>query len=115
MNKYMLLFRIDPGYFKTVSPEQMQQTLNKWMDWKNRLEQEGHLDQFGDRLQHSGKVICGKTKEITDGPFIEVKDAVQGYLVLQTETLEQASELALGCPVLDQGGSVEIRPLIKTD
>lgn len=112
MNKYMLLFRSDPGLIKTASPEQIQQTMQKWIDWKASLEQSGHLHQLGERLQQTGKVLRGKSKTLSDGPFVEAKDMIQGFLVIKAETIDQASELAMGCPVLDFDGSVEVRPLI---
>lgn len=110
MTKFMYLFRSNPGLYRTMSPEQMQQTAQKWMEWMDALEKKGNLVQLGERLDGSGKVVRGKAKAVSDGPFVEVKDSIQGYVVVRAEDLEQAVELAKGCPVLDGDGSVEIRP-----
>jgi hypothetical protein len=48
---------------------------------------------------------------VKDGPFAEAKDVVAGYIVVQASDLSQAAELAKGCPILEVGGSVEIRPI----
>lgn len=113
MAKFMYLFRSNPSAFQSISPEQMQQIVKKWMDWKDRLDKNGHLRQPGERLDGSGKVVRGRTKTVTDGPFVEVKDSIQGYLLLEARDMDQALELATGCPILDNDGTVEIRPFVS--
>ena len=109
MTKFMYLFRTDPASYRSMSPEQMQQTMKKWMDWKDTLEKNGHIKQLGERLDGTGKVVRGKTRTVTDGPYVEVKDSIQGYMLVQARDMDQALELARGCPVLEGGGSVEVR------
>ena len=112
MAKFMYLFRSNPTAYRSMSAEQMQQTMKKWMEWKDSLEKNGHKPQSGERLDGTGKVVRGKSKTVTDGPFVEVKDFIQGYLVINAENMEQALELSKGCPILDSEGSVEIRPFV---
>jgi len=112
MAKFMYLFRSNPEAYRTMSPEQMQQTMKKWMDWKDMLEKNGHTKQLGERLDGTGKVVRGKAKSVTDGPFVEVKDSIQGYMLVEAKDADQALELAKGCPILDGDGSVEIRPFV---
>jgi len=95
-----------------MSPEQMQQTMKKWMDWKDTLEKNGHVKQFGERLEGTGKVVRGKAKAVTDGPYVEVKDFIQGYILIEAKDMDQATELAKGCPILESDGTVEIRPFV---
>jgi hypothetical protein len=47
----------------------------------------------------------------TDGPFVEVKEAIGGYLFLEAEDLDAAIELASQIPAASMGGAVEVRPL----
>jgi hypothetical protein len=47
----------------------------------------------------------------TDGPFVEMKEAVGGYLFYETDDLDQAIELAARIPPARMGGAIEIRPL----
>ena len=113
MSKFMYLFRSNPTAYQSLSPEQMQQTFKKWMDWKDALEKNGHVKQFGERLDGTGKVVRGKAKAVTDGPFVEVKDFIQGYILVEANDLDQAVELAKGCPILESDGTVEIRPFLS--
>jgi hypothetical protein len=96
-----------------MSPEQMQQTMKNWMDWKDKLEKNGHVKQLGERLDGTGKVVRGKAKAVTDGPYVEVKDSIQGYMLLEAEDMNQAVLLAKGCPILEGDGTVEIRPFVS--
>jgi hypothetical protein len=95
-----------------MSPEQMQQAMKKWMEWKEMLENNRHTKQLGGRLDSSGKVIRGKAKAVTDGPYVEVKDSIQGYMLIEAKDMDQAPQLATGCPILDSDGTVEIRPFV---
>ena len=113
MTKFMYLFRTDPTTYRSMSPEQMQTTMKKWMDWKDSLEKNGHIKQLGERLDGSGKVVRGKTRTVTEGPYVEVKDSIQGYMLIEARDMEQALELARGCPILDGDGTVEVRPFVS--
>ena len=113
MSKFMYLFRSNPAAYQSMSPEQMQQNLKKWMDWKDSLEKNGHINQLGERLDGTGKVVRGKTKAVIDGPFVEVKDFVQGYMLINARDIDQAVELAQGCPILNIDGTVEVRPFLS--
>jgi len=114
MSKFMYLFRSNPSSYQTLSPEQMQQNVKKWMDWRDMLEKNGHLDQYGQRLDQGGKVVRGKAKSVTDGPFVEVKDSIQGHVFVEAKDMDQALEIASSCPILDIDGSVEIRPFYNS-
>jgi hypothetical protein len=113
MSKFMYLFRSNPTAYQSMSPEQMQQNLKNWMDWKDALEKNGHTPQPGERLDGAGKVIRGKAKAVIDGPFVEVKDYVQGYMFIEAKDIDQAAELAKGCPILNIDGTVEVRPFFS--
>lgn len=113
MSKFIYLFRTNPAAYQSLSPEQMQQTVKKWMDWRNTLEKNGHAQQVGNRLDGTGKVVRGKAKAVTDGPYVEVKDFIQGFLVVEARDLDQAAEVAKGCPILESEGTVEIRPFVN--
>ncbi|MGH9402588.1 MAG: YciI family protein [Terriglobia bacterium] len=113
MANFMYLFRSNPAAYRSMSPEQMQQIVKKWMDWRGALEKNGQVKQLGERLDGTGKVVRGKAKAVTDGPYVEVKDFIQGYMIIDAKGLDQAVELAKGCPVLEGEGSVEIRSFVS--
>jgi hypothetical protein len=71
--------------------------------------QKGWMLDPGDGLTDEGRVV--KAKVVTDGPFVESKEVVGGFSIVQAETVAAAAELAEGCPGLHNGGSVEVRRL----
>jgi hypothetical protein len=97
------------------SPEQMQQQMQRWIAWMKDLGQKGHLKDQGHPLERSGKIVSGKEKTVTDGPFAESKDVIGGYSIIEAKDLAQAVELSKGCPIFEVGGAVEVRPVMKID
>jgi hypothetical protein len=83
------------------------------MSWLQDLATRGHVKDQGQPLEPTGKVLTGKEKSVTDGPFAEAKDLVGGYSIILAKDLDEAAELSKGCPVFDRGGSVEVRPVMK--
>ncbi len=57
------------------------------------------------------RVQRGKTLT-TDGPFVEMKEALGGYLFFEADDLDAAIELAARIPAARLGGAVEVRPLV---
>lgn len=106
----MFLFR-QPSFdhFKT-SPGEMQAISQKWKEWVEGIAAQGRLSAQGSRLSTEGKVLK-PGGVVTDGPFVEIKEKLGGYIVVKAESIDDAVTLAHGCPALDAGGSVEIRPL----
>jgi hypothetical protein len=63
-------------------------------------------------LYNTGKVVSGAGgRNVTDGPFAESKEAVGGYFLVNVAGEEEAVSIARGCPLLDHGWSVEVRPV----
>ena len=108
MNDFLLIFRLDEQAAGQRSPEEMQANMKKWMDWMGGIAAQNKLADRGNRLHTSGKVLKGNNV-ITDGPYTEIKETVGGYTMIKADSLEEAAELAKGCPVLLAGGSVEVR------
>ena len=53
-------------------------------------------------------------RTITDGPYAESKDIIGGYTLVEARDLAEAVELSKGCPILEGGGLVEVRPVLQT-
>ena len=58
------------------------------------------------------RVQDGKTLT-TDGPFVEIKEAVGGYCFFEADDLDAAIELASRIPAASMGGAIEVRPLVE--
>jgi hypothetical protein len=110
MSEFTYLFR---GRETKASPEQMQKTMEKWVLWFKELNAKGLLKDPGHPLEPSGKVVTGKQKAVHDGPYAEAKDVVGGYVVIEASDIDHAVELSKGCPILEAGGSVEVRQIQK--
>jgi hypothetical protein len=89
----------------------MQKTMEKWVAWFKELGAKGHIKDPGHPLERTGKVVTGKNKIVNDGPYAEAKDVVGGYTLIEARDLEHAVEISKGCPILEIGGSVEVRPI----
>jgi hypothetical protein len=114
MSDFVFLFRVGAAEQREAmgTPERAQQSMQAWMAWMRDLEASGHLKDRGQPLDRSGRVVRGHGRVVTDGPYIEVKDLVAGFIVVSAQDINQAAELASGCPMLAGEGSVEIRPVM---
>ena len=110
MSEFVFLYR---GGETGRSPERMQQMMQKWMGWLKELGEKGHIKDQGQPLERTGKIVKGKQKTVTDGPFPEAKDVVGGYTLIEARDLAQAVELSKGCPIFETDGAVEVRPIAK--
>jgi hypothetical protein len=111
MKEFILLFR-HPNFegLSKSSPQEMQALQKKWQDWATGITAQGKLSSNGMRLSFDGKVLrTGGV--ITDGPFTEIKEMLGSFVVVKAESMDEAVTLAHGCPILEGGGSVEIRPI----
>jgi len=116
MSEFIYLYRTsDADRRAAMSPESRQQSMQAWLEWMRGLEAKGHIKNPGNPLATEGRVVRGKAKTVTDGPFVEIKDLVLGYSIIEAKDIDQAVELSRGCPILDGGGSVEVRPVMKMD
>lgn len=106
----MLLFR-QPSYdFSNVSSEEMRALSKKWKEWMDGITAQERLVSEGPRLAAEGKVL-NSGGVITDGPFVEIKEQLGSFIIVKAENIDEATTLAHGCPAIDEGGSVEIRPI----
>lgn len=107
MQDFLLLFRREPASMPTGSPEEMQAVTQKWMDWIGGIAAQDKLVDRGQRLAEAGKVI--KANVVTDGPYTELKEVLGGYTLIRAASYDEAVEMAKSCPILQIGGSVEVR------
>ncbi len=108
-NGYMLLF-LGTDLRKGLSPEELQKVTDNWMAWFKRLTEEGKAV-AGNPLEREGKIVSGKDRIVSDGPFAESKEAIGGYFLLDVATLDEAVAIAKECPGLAYGIRVEVRPV----
>ena len=110
MAKFLFVYRGSGDVEAKMSPEDMQQHMQKWGTWIREALKAGWMVDPGDALTPEGRVVNAK-KVITDGPFVESKEIVGGFSIVQADSVDAAAQLARGCPGLALGGRVEVRRL----
>jgi hypothetical protein len=107
--KFLFLYRSPANApTKQPSPEEMQAMFAQWNAWKSKFDKE--IIDIGDGLKPGGAVF--KAGTVTDGPYIESKEVMGGYSIVQTTSLARAVEIAKECPMnFMPGASVEIREM----
>lgn len=107
----MMIFRNDYNPSFKPSPEQMQASIKQWQDWIGGIAAQGKFLSTN-RLGFEGKTLK-PNNVITDGPYAEVKEIVGGYILVKATNIDEAMKLAEGCPILNIGGHVEVRNVLK--
>lgn len=92
------------------SPQEMQASVKQWQDWIGGIAAQGKFVSTN-RLGFEGKTVKAGNI-ITDGPYAEVKEIVGGNVVVKAASIEEATEMAKGCPILQYGGHVEVRDVM---
>ena len=113
MSQFVFLYRVSAEGQQAAmgTPEQAKKSMEIWLAWMRDMESKGHLKHGGQPLAAAGKVVGGTEKLVTDGPYVEVKDMVAGFTLIEANDLTEAVELSTGCPILLGGGWVEVRPV----
>jgi hypothetical protein len=113
MAKYMLMFVGDDEEWRaTTSKEEIERAYAEIGKWWRELVDKGVIkggEELGSpRKATTVKRVNGKM-QVTDGPFIESKEHVGGYAVIDVPDLDAAIAVAKGWP----GGDVEVRPVVE--
>jgi len=107
MPKYLCLQRSLPGgqaHGDKPSPAQMQAMYTKFNEWRQKFQQ--NLVDLGGKLG-AGKLATAEPAP--DGPLIEVKELVGGYMIVSAASLDEAIQIARGCPgLVCPGSGVEV-------
>jgi hypothetical protein len=86
----------------------MQEMYAAFNAWKEKFKD--NIVDMGGKLKPGGKILT--VSGVKDGPFIEIKEIVGGYMVVAAESYERAIEVATGCPgIIGPGSSIEIREM----
>jgi hypothetical protein len=109
MKEFLLLLREDLNAYKGMSREDMQSDIDMHMRWVEELAKNGNF-KHGNPLSADGKFLK-PNNAATDGPYVEGKEGVSGFYFLLANSLEEATEIAKGCPTLKAGGTVEVREI----
>lgn len=115
MKEFVLIFRNSNNTDFKPSPEQMQEVMTTWMTWMGDIAAQNNLANNGNRLSMSSAKTVRPNNVISDGPYTEIKEFINGYIVVKTDNIDEAVELAKACPILKIGGNVEVRAVVTPE
>ncbi len=89
-----------------------QEMFDRFVAWTEQLHAEGTLHGVGRLSSDGGRTVRRRGELLTiDGPYVETKELVLGYFVIEAQTEEQACQIAGRCPGLAFGASMEVRSM----
>ena len=107
MREYLLILKGDG--MNHLSPNELQGVFQEYQAWVGEL---GAQYVSGQRLEENGALLTSKDAEIvTDGPFLEAKEIIAGFFLVEAEDLDAAIKIAQGAPHLGLY-QIEVRPLV---
>jgi hypothetical protein len=115
--KYMLLLVSDPTHEPAPDSAEFESYMGEWFAYSAALTEAGALvDGYalhGNEATTTVRVRDGQ-RVVTDGPFIESKEVVGGYYVIDVANLDEALDWAAKIPNV-HFGTVEVRPVMEFD
>ena len=104
MAKFLFIYRESTESRPKPSPEEMQALQAAWYTWIQKFN--SAIVPGGDGLKHSGRVL--KAGIVTDGPYVEAKEIVVSFGLIQADNYDAAVAIARECP---PGHTIEIREM----
>ena len=114
MSQYVILIYENEGQYETATPEVFGEIMQEHNEFAAQVEQHGAKLLGGEALQPTSTATTVRGgSEVTDGPFVETKEALGGYYLIDAPDLDTALALGKVCPA--RFGGVEVRPVMTFD
>ncbi|MEL6192417.1 MAG: YciI family protein [Bacteroidota bacterium] len=107
MKQYLMLLK-GKGELD-YSPEELQKRLEEYRAWAQKM---GEVILQDNRLEREGRLIKEKGQVLTDGPFLESKEIIAGFILIQANGLEEATRIVESSPLLKYFHII-LRPLVS--
>ena len=104
MAKFLFIYRESTAPRSRPSPEEMQVLAGQWYAWMQKFS--SAIVPGGDGLKRTGRLL--KDGLVTDGPYVEAKEIIVSFTIIQADDYDAAVEIARACP---PGHTIEIREL----
>ena len=115
---YLFVLWSDESLMDGATPEQMKETLAVWTAYTDSLREAGAFV-AGDGLAPSSSATTVSVRDgqriVSDGPFAETKEQINGYYLVDVENLDEALAWAEKVPSTQYGGRIEVRPIMDYD
>ncbi len=106
--KYLCIQRSQTGKCDPPSPSVMEEMYAKFNAWREKYQE--NLVDLGGKLTSAGKIVTAEGA--TDGPFVEAKEVIGGYMIIAADSMEEAIRIAQESPGVGMpGSSVEVREI----
>ena len=102
MAKFLFIYRESTVSGAKPSPEEMQVLAGQWYAWMQKFS--ASILPGGDGLKPSGRLLRAGT--VSEGPYVEGKEMVVSFVLIQAENYDAALAIARECP---PGHTIEIR------
>lgn len=113
MAKYAILIYEDPAFYANIPPEAWPAVVDAHSKFVEQVFALGGSLAGGEALAPPTTATTIKGGgTVTDGPFVETKEALNGIYVVEARDLDHAVEIAKLCPAPAPGGGVEVRPVV---
>jgi hypothetical protein len=111
--KYVMLI-LNTGGSDNLSTEEQQAWYAEVGAWYEKHGGSGKLSDGGQQLQEPETAKTVRATGVTDGPFMETKEVLGGYSVLDTSSYDEAVEISKTWPGVDRGWiTIELRPVVE--
>jgi hypothetical protein len=109
------MFLHDAGFPDDISPDQIQAIIQRYVAWRQKIQQNGRKVDGHKLTDGQGRVMRGAagTTKVTDGPYAEAREVIGGLFMVEANSYDEVVELSKDCPHLDFG-SIEIREIDPT-
>ena len=112
MPRYLLLLRDESEKLEKLADQERNALFARFVQWTEALHREGRLHGVERLEADRGRTVRKRAGAITvDGPYAEGKEAVVGLYIVEATDDEEAARLAAQVPVVEAGGSVEVRQI----
>jgi hypothetical protein len=112
--KYLLMIYMNPSTWEALTEEERNAVFGAHDEFQKGIKGSGELVGFAALADPSNSTtvrVRGGVPAVTDGPFVEAKEYLAGFYVVDCESVERASELASQLPDA-RYTAVEVRPLM---
>ncbi len=116
MAKFVVMLKGGYESFKEMSPEETQQSIQRYRDWTQGLVEKGVFVD-GDKLKDDGVRLLNSRdgKVVMDGPFAETRETIGGIIIIEAGIYDEAASLLTDCPIFSDGGNIELREIDVLD
>lgn len=112
--RYMILIYSNEASWADVAPERISEIMGAYFAYTDKLKAAGvHI--AGDELDVVAKAKSVRGEggaQVVDGPFVDTKETLGGYYLIECANEAEALKWAKQCPVTMHGGGVELRPIM---